>query len=279
MDGDAMRWEDVPGAVAFRVRLAKEAAGVLEPMAKVWEAPQKLLGGPTPLTQALAGALAVGGIGYGVGRQLEQHLPAEHFYGDDDLEGNRLSRNLTMGGAALGALPGLYAASVMGRTPDGSGNAPGFLGGLMSRLPAAGEEALAKMSAFRDATGAAGVASIPVDAFNRAIWNDVRNPPNPFGAKSPWGDDHQQLGTPAPVAAFASGLVSGAGALSGRDRVSPWQVGLAAARAAGTGYTAGLAFGSLLGGLAGLRPESQAALQRAGLWGGLIAGGFKALTQ
>lgn len=278
MDGDAMTWEGVPAAVAFRLRVAKEAA-VLEPLARAWEAPQKLLGGPTPLTQALAGALALGVGGYGLGRAIEKNLPPEHFYGDDDLEGNRLSRNFTLGGAALGALPGLYAASVMGRTPDGSGKAPGFLGGLLSRLPAAGDDALAKLAAFRDATGAAGVASIPVDAFNRAIWNDVRNPGNPFGSKSPWGDDHQPLGTPAPVAAFTSGLVSGAGALSGRDRVSPWQVGMAAARAAGTGYTAGLAFGSLLGGLAGLRPESQAALQRAGLWGGLLAGGFRALTQ
>ena len=33
MDGDAMTWEGVPAAVAFRLRVAKEAA-VLEPLAR-----------------------------------------------------------------------------------------------------------------------------------------------------------------------------------------------------------------------------------------------------
>jgi hypothetical protein len=121
-------------------------------------------------------------------------------------------------------------------------------------------------------TGAMFLQSIPVDAFNRAIWNDVRNPGNPFGAKSPWGNNEQSMGTPPYAAAATSGLLAGASQAARSDVVSPWQVGTAAALGAGKGWVTGLAAGKVLGVLAGLKPMAQQKLQEVGLWGGLITG-------
>jgi hypothetical protein len=121
-------------------------------------------------------------------------------------------------------------------------------------------------------TGALFARSIPVDAFNRVIWNDVRYPPNAFGTKSPWGDNEQPPGTPPAAAAAASGLLAGTAAATGSGVVSPFQVATAAVVGAGQGWATGLAAGKVLGALAGLRPAAQAKLQDVGLWGGLISG-------
>jgi hypothetical protein len=121
-------------------------------------------------------------------------------------------------------------------------------------------------------TGAMFLQTIPVDAFNRAVWNDVRYPPNPYGTRSPWGTNEQPMGTPPYAAAATSGLLAGASQAAQSDVVSPWQVGTAAALGAGKGWATGLAAGKILGVLAGLKPAAQQQLQSAGLWGGLITG-------
>ncbi len=115
------------------------------------------------------------------------------------------------------------------------------------------------------------VPSIPVDAFNEIVWNDVTRPRNPFGSKSPWGDNSQSLGTPPPVAAATSGLLMGAAAArGGAETVSPMDIALAAAVGGGKGLVAGLVLGKTLSVLAGLAPETQSMLQRTGLWGGAL---------
>jgi hypothetical protein len=159
-------------------------------------------------------------------------------------------------GGGLGAVPGLWRYSAELRDKYGSAGNPRF-----RKLAAAGGN-----------TGSLFLPTIPVDAFNRVVWNDVTARPNPFGTKSPWGSNEQQLGTPAYAAAATTGLLSGTAQAAGSPYVSPWQVGAAAALGAGQGWLTGLAAGKVLGALAGLKPADQAALQQAGTWGGLITG-------
>jgi hypothetical protein len=121
-------------------------------------------------------------------------------------------------------------------------------------------------------TGALFMRSIPVDAFNQVIWNDVRNPANAFGTKSPWGTNEQPMYTPPYAAAATAGLLSGTAAATQSNEVSPFEVATSAAIGAGKGWLTGMAAGKILGALAGLKPEAQEKLQSLGVWGGLITG-------
>ncbi len=209
---------------------------------------ESLLGGPSATTKALVGGLFGSGLGYVTGRAAEHLLPRAHFP-----QRRKLRRALALAGGLAGASPGLWDLSILARTP------PGHLPGVK------------QADDWVDHTGMAFIPTIPVDAFNVAVWNDVGRTPNPFGTKSYWGSNAQGLTTPA-VAAVTSGLVSGAAAARGNaDRVSPWEVGLTAAAAGGVGAATGLLIGKTLGALAGLAPDDQQALQRMGLWGGLLS--------
>lgn len=117
--------------------------------------------------------------------------------------------------------------------------------------------------------------TIPVDAFNNAVWTDVG--PNPFGTRSTYGDGSQPIRTPPQVAAMVSGVVAGAGASRDSSHVSPWDVAMAAGAAAGKGWLGGLVLGKTVGALAGVSPEGQKKLQDLGLWGGLLTGAVRAL--
>jgi hypothetical protein len=132
-----------------------------------------------------------------------------------------------------------------------------------------------KQAAEKFQTGDLFTPSIPVDAFNNAVWNDVWQ--NPFGTKSTFGDNDQTLRTPPQVAALVSGVVSGAGAARDASHVSPWDVGVSAASAAGKGWLAGLLFGKTVGTLAGLSQETQKKIQDIGIWSGLLTGVTKAV--
>ncbi len=236
----------------------------LAPVANAFSAIQKPLGGPTPLTAAITGGVLAGGLGYGTGSLLEHVLPVER---------GKLRKTLGLVGAGLGATPGLMVGGAGMANPDQTG---GGLKAWTSKWPFSGPhidldlDGTPRDKLSADA-GAIYLPTIPVDAFNNAVWSDVR-PPNPFGTKSPWGDDDQPLGTSPLAAAAVSGLVAGAGAATGQQMISPWQIGIAAGLAGGKGYLAGLAAGKTLGALAGLSQPAQRALQQIGLWGGLVSG-------
>jgi hypothetical protein len=119
--------------------------------------------------------------------------------------------------------------------------------------------------------------TIPVDAFNATVWNDVAMSQSRFGSKSTWGNNEQRLGTPPASAAAIAGILAGAKTLTGKEMVSPWDIAASSAIHGIGGFASGLVAGKILGGLAGLRPESQQQLQRAGLWGGLITGAAQQL--
>lgn len=244
----------------------------LSALRRGFDALQTPLGGPHPLASTIAGGVLGSGLGYGAGWIGSQFLPEDHF------DRGRFRRTLALLGGAAGAAPGLaWGATNMANPKDTGGGLQAWLS-HWPRKEAAVMDNQGFLPNYLNDSGLFYTPTIPVDAFNQVVWADVQ-PPNPLGTKNPFGTNEQPLTTPAPVAATVSGIVSGAGAATGSPYVSPFHVGLTAAATAGTGYLAGMAAGKVLGALAGLRPEAQASLQRAGLWGGLLTGAMNALFQ
>jgi hypothetical protein len=95
---------------------------------------------------------------------------------------------------------------------------------------------------------------IPVDQFNRTIWNDLRG----TGGY-----------TPAPLAAATTGITQAASLASGTNFISPADIARIG-MGMGSGWLSGTVVGKTLGALAGLRPEAQEALQRTGTWAGIL---------
>lgn len=148
---------------------------------------------------------------------------------------------------------------------------------LLTRLPVE-KLKLKKIGSFLGGrsgmdAGAAFLPSIPVDSFNRAVWNDVTVGSSSFGSKDRFGTNNQPMKTPAPVAAAVSGIVSGASAAKGNVKhVSAWDIARTAAISGAKGWLGGLVLGKTLGALAGISPESQKKLQQIGVWGGILTG-------
>lgn len=234
---------------------------------------QAMLGGPNAATTTLVGA-GLGGLGgHVLGRTLDAALPAGlgAILPDEyrrEVERMRLTPLLTTAGAGLGAVPGLLRGTVAlhnGKSP-------------LSAYP--WTKVSAQFDAAVNETGGMFVPTIPVDAFNKAVWSDVHGPANPFGTKSRWGDNDQQMVTPPSAAMLASGLVTAAGAAKGQAWVSPWDVAQVAARIAQgglVGAATGMIVGRTLGALAGMSPEMQNQAKRTGLWAGALTGVAKTL--
>ena len=248
-------------------RAGMEVKDITAPFRLVGEPMQRLLGGPNALTRTLVGG-ALGGLGgYAAGSVYDAVAPRIIGKGPTNMRGA-----LSLLGAGAGSVPGLVSGGVA-------------LANDKSTLSDYPWDAIARdfdvpeyrMKAAEDA-GSMMVPSIPVDAFNKVVWNDAMDQ-NPFGAKSSWGDTSPSLHTPPAAAAAVSGLLSATGAAHGKEIVSPWDVAKTVANLgvnAGIGGIAGLATGAAVGKglsiLAGLPPETQALLQHTGMWSGMIAG-------
>ena len=252
-----------------------KSAGVLGAIGGVWDGANKAIGGPNPLTNTIAGGLLGAGLGYAGGTLAEQVLPEGYF------ERGKLRKMLAMVGAAGPIGYGLWKGTANARLEN-----TGFGAGMLSNdntpiktslerlrdvlLDERYEKAAYGFGLQMNQSGA-DVESIPVDAFNRAVWADVRmGATNPYGTKSPWGNNSQQLHTPMAVGAATTGIMAGIDARTGGDGwVSPGDIvrGLAGA---GVGLVTANIAGKALGALAGLRPEAQQQLQQAGAFGGLL---------
>lgn len=238
----------------------------------------------SPLALGIASGLIGGGLGYGAGTLLEHLLP-QRF-----VSRGKLRRTLGVAGALPGPLFAAWMASARHRTP-----LPGPPG-MPGPTPSWGEAITSKFAEyvadddpgdFWDAfnikladeldgippTGALYLPTIPVDAFNNAVWNDARAGQsamnNPYGTKSPWGTNEQPLHTPAPLAAATSGLMAGIARQQGASLLSPAQV-ITALVGAGVGWGTAAVAGKVLGALGGLTPQAQQSLQRTGAWAGLL---------
>jgi hypothetical protein len=233
---------------------------------------------PSPLLSMLVSGMAGAGIGYGVGTLGEAVLPKKW-------KRNRMRRTLALLGGAAGAAPGAAWGGLnlmMGKNlNDGSTfqgkytpppikdyDIPGFTmtppKGLIN--PNTGEkfsgdlhdetvQAFEKASLFGSSSGL-GFSAIPVDRFNRMIWDDPRVS-NPMDIQTQ---------------AAASGLITGAAHLSGRRGtkfVTPMDVGRMAA-GMGTGFLSGALVGKALGLMMGMPPSTQKLLKNTGMWAGLV---------
>lgn len=252
-----------------------------EPVSGMFNAVRGAIGNPqNSLTNTLVGSGlgALGGYGLGtaadmlVPRALRTILP-KRLSGtarDDDehelIGQSHWAPTLAVMGGLAGATPGLLQA--------GAAMSRGYP--VTSAYPWTKSAEMPFENAM-NSTGAMFQPTIPVDAFNRAVWSNVM--PNPFGTKSQWGTNEQDLFTPPQAAAVVSGLVSATGAAKRQHTVSPWDVAQVASQAAISGgmgavmgAATGLMTGKILGALAGLTPAGQQYAQQTGLWAGLMRG-------
>lgn len=284
-----------------------------------WRGSQTLLGGPSPLAAMIVGMLLGGGGGYGTGALLEYLFP-EKYVTRGRLR-RVLGVAGALGGTVPGLLkwqanaaslaeadkPGAWRALVAPdasipvldrftqfhdlanpQSRDSRAGEPPLVSRIertMTGLPEAPKTikhaatAFAKL-AFTD-FGAADAPPVPVDAFNNAIWNDVRKgvtaSKNPFGTKSPWGDNRQPLHTPPAVGAAASGVVTGIQQMYGDSPILHPKHFIHGLASAGLNLATARIAGGILGALGGLTPEAQNKLQDMGLWGGFIGGAMKSI--
>lgn len=278
----------------------------------------KVTGGPSPLTNAIAGGLLTGGLGYGTGWLL-QHLLPKRF-----VRRGPLAKTMGIIGAGIGAAPGMMQWYTNAQTDQSGGpfkslwkpNADVEYGPETDQemdaywrstgndvLPYNGKQAahvdLSAMQAelvdlpevnalFKRSTeglckyaelpwnSGADLRPVPMDAFNRAIWNDVRAgmtaSKNPFGTK-PWqGDNTQELRTPPPVAAATTAINTGIQDMYGGASVLSPRHFIKGLATAGVDLATAHVVGGTLGALGGLTPLAQKKLQDFGLWGGLLRG-------
>lgn len=230
----------------------------------VWNAGNKLLGGPTPLSNGLMTGLLAGGLGYGAGALAEQLFPARY------LERGKLRRTLGLMGALSGVgIAGLnsYANARALRTS--------MLRGLLTnnKTPVTypyEEEMRVKKSYNMFATPSGGqtgafssepmfAPTVSVPQFNSAAWQDVN-----MGLYRGF-----QNHTPPQFAAATTGLMSGISTNMQSPIIRPVDV-IRGIASAGVGLATATVAGKALSALAGLTPAGQAKLQDMGLWGGMM---------
>lgn len=234
-------------------------SAALSPLAKFLNfAPNsfnKYIGGPTPLLASLTGGLAAAGLGYGVGRAVE------NVVGEDYLEPGKLRRNAAILSGLLGVMPGAYLGlagmrenRLQGKTPIKAWVEPNVLfndkqASLSLDIPEWDPGIDPGFVKMAEGLGGLFVPEIPVDKFSRAVWQD------PY--------------TPIPLRAATTGLLSATSRSAQSSLVSPFDVGRLAA-GMGSGLLSGIGAGKVLGTLAGLSPYAQKQLQQAGIWAGFI---------
>jgi hypothetical protein len=242
----------------------------------VWNTGNKLLGGPTPLSNGIVASVLGAGAGYGAGTLAEQLFPERY------IQRGKLRRTL----AAIGALGGAGLAGVNSYA-NARALRTGMLSGLVTHnetpVVSAYEPAKLEKESF-DKLGSdffdpqmdqpqfmqPGMfnqwqqnslppmyqPSIPVAQFNNAMWNDVRK------GMSGGFDTH----TPPQYAAATTGLMSGISANNNSPIIRPIDV-VTGIASAGVGLATAHVVGKTLSALAGLTPAGQNKLQDMGLWG------------
>lgn len=215
----------------------------------VWNTGNKLLGGPTPLSNGLMTGLLAGGLGYGAGTLAEQFFPERY------LERGKLRRTLGL----MGALTGVGVAGINSYA-NARALRTSMLRGLLTnnKTPVVYpyEEKMTKKS-FANNPLFAPTVSVP--QFNSAAWQDVN-----MGMYRGF-----QSHTPPQYAAAATGLMAGISANRRSPIIRPVDVinGIASA---GVGLATATVAGKALSAMAGLTPAGQNKLQELGLWGGMM---------
>lgn len=250
----------------LRVKAAS-LSDIFGPLAQAggWKgAPATWVGGPSPVSAMIASGALGAGAGYGTGWLAEHILPSRY------LQKGKLRKNLAMMGGLLGAAPGFWAGTDNLRygasmfAPFGSSEGNGMevrgsadlkhMNDMLDVFICPDDLTYHEMNKLAEAIEGAGGSSVYIkaiekDRFNRALWDD------PF--------------TPDYLKGMTSGIVEGASEIANSHVVSPMDVARLGV-GMGTGLASGLIVGKTLGALAGISPEAQEGLQRAGIWAGLI---------
>ncbi|TMJ00886.1 MAG: hypothetical protein E6G97_18295 [Alphaproteobacteria bacterium] len=210
-------------------------------------------GGANPMAASLLGGLAGAGMGYAGGAAVEQ-------LGGGHLQKKRLRRALAALGGAVGASPGAYWGwhSLAQQGPPGwlppDDSLVKLAQALRELLPdVRPREAFCKKSDTGALFEGQGLqAAIPVDGFNNVVWS----------AQDPF--------TPPSLRSAAAGLIQTASlSRGGSPVVTPYDIARLGV-GMGSGLASGWVAGRVLGALAGLSPEAQQGLQRAGMWAGVL---------
>lgn len=219
-----------------------------------WRLANKAFLGPTPLSNAIVSGLALGGLGYGVGSLAEQIFP------DRYLERGRLRNPLAIAGLLAGA--GIGAANA-GETHrqllkfDPNHNYwKSWITDNNTPLSPVTEKQSFEDNTFTNLH----VPTIPVDAFNRAVWADASKGYNQAGIV-----DH----TSPQFAAATTGLMRGIASQARSPIISPATV-IHSLASAGVGLATANIAGRTIGALAGLTPAAQDKIQDTGLWAGML---------
>ena len=246
-----------------------------------WRGANTAIGGPNALTNTITGGLAGGALGYLGGAVAESMFPERY------LERGKLRKTLGLAGAGLGAMPGLWLAAAKYQNAVNANKLHPVVDALTEPLqPAAAFTAGGLVEGLADwepnfnnlkfANNNAGgyVKGIPVDAFNRAVWNDVRSgsaSQNRFGTQSPWGEASDKMHTPPALAAATTGLVSGISAMHDNASILHPSTMIHGIVQAGSNLTTANIAGRTLSALAGLTPHAQRQLQDSGVWAGVLS--------
>jgi hypothetical protein len=240
--------------------LIKQAA--LPGAKHVFELGNAALGGPTPLSNGIVSALMLGGLGYGTGALAERLFP------ERARRRGRLSKTLGLLGAGTGLGVGAlnaYANAQALKRP--------YLKSLITSNDTPVVYPFEKESyvvnyGFNPANpmvpDAVGInqPTISVPQFNTALWRDVHK-----GMIDPYGPFGQH--TPPPLAAAATGLMSGISTGLQSPMIRPIDV-VRGFASAGVGMATANVAGRTLSALAVLPPATQHKLQDLGLWGGMM---------
>jgi hypothetical protein len=229
---------------------------VLPAVPAVWNTGNKLLGGPTPLSNGIMAGLLAGGAGYGAGMLVENLFPERY------IRRGTLRRTLGLTGAGLGAaLAGLnsYSNAKALRTSMFKG----LLTNNKTPVTYPYEAKMEKESFYPGMPGSEQTLYSPivnVPQFNQAAWQDVNR-----GMIS----GNFQSYTPPQFAAATTGLLSGLSTANRSPIIRPVDV-IRGIASAGVGLATANLAGRALSALAGLTPEGQNKLQDMGLWGGMM---------
>lgn len=247
-----VRFSREPATVTTSILV--KCAKYIPSVGQVWDGANSMLGGPTPLSNAIVSGLMLGGLGYGAGTLAEQIVP-ERFLNPGSLR-NSLGIMGLLAGAGVGAM---NAGETSRRL--GVNYLPAWVTSNNTPLPPQAVEKNADFGGwFGKGNTNIGKPYIPVDAFNRATWADASKN---YDQSSFIEHTHPQ------IAAATTGIMSGIKAQTGSNIISPSTVikGLASA---GVGLGVATLAGKTIGALAGLTPVAQEKIQDIGLWGGML---------
>lgn len=224
-------------------------AAAIPGISHAFEFGHKMLGGPTPLSNALVSGLMLGGLGYGAGALAENLFPERY------LERGKLRRTMGMLGAGAGGLLGLNNAYAIHRARPDIGFGRAWITPNNTPIKAPNEKV--GFAQFNNASLFAPTVSVP--QFNRAAWQDVERGMYTGGSQF----------TPPAFAAATTGLMSGISTAQRSPIIRPVDV-IRGIASAGVGLATANVAGRALSAMAGLTPLGQEKLQDMGLWGGMM---------